>query len=103
SKERDALRAQRQALAILGDPSARHSTLRGARGTLAVAPDGRAALAVALPQAPGGKTYEAWVAHGGAPRPAGLFPGGDGTTAVLLSRRVPSGGVVAVTVEKSGG
>jgi anti-sigma factor RsiW len=103
SKERDARKAQEQALAVLADPSAHHTTLRGARGTLAVTPDGKAALAVALPQAPGGKTYEAWVAHGGAPRPAGLFRGGDGTTAVLLSRAVPTGGVVAVTVERSGG
>ena len=33
---------------------------------------------------PSGKTYEAWVVQGKSPRPAGLFEGGDGTTAVLL-------------------
>ena len=66
-------------------------------------PDGRAALALSLPKAPSGKTYEAWVVQGKSARPAGLFEGGDGTTAILLSRRVPTNSIVAVTVEKDGG
>jgi len=103
SKERDAVRAQQQALAVLASPTAQHLTLRGSTGSLAVTPDGRAALALSLPKAPSGKTYEAWVVHGKTPRPAGLFEGGGGTTAILLSRRVPTNSVVAVTVEKDGG
>jgi anti-sigma-K factor RskA len=103
SKERDARRSQEQALAILASPTARHLSLRGSNGSLAVTPDGRAALALSLPKAPSGKTYEAWVVRGNSPRPAGLFQGGDGTTAILLSRRVPTNSIVAVTVEKDGG
>jgi anti-sigma factor RsiW len=102
SKERDARRAEQQALAILANPSAHHLRLRGAEGSLAVTLDGRAALALSLPEAPSGKTYEAWVVRSGTARPAGLFDGG-GTTALLLSRRVPVGSLVAVTVEKAGG
>jgi anti-sigma-K factor RskA len=103
SKERDALRSQQHALAILASPTAQHLTLRGSNGSLAVTPDGRAALALSLPRAPSGKTYEAWVVQGKSARPAGLFEGGDGTTAILLSRHVPTNSIVAVTVEKDGG
>jgi anti-sigma-K factor RskA len=57
-----------------------------------------------LPSAPSGKTYEAWVIpHGGAPKPAGLFSGGDQTTVVRLKQMVPRGAVVAATVERAGG
>jgi anti-sigma-K factor RskA len=56
-----------------------------------------------LSAAPRGKTYEAWVIpKGGAPRPAGLFPGGDSTT-VRLRGTVPRNAVVAVTRERAGG
>ena len=40
--------------------------------------------------------------RGSKPSPAGLFRGG-GSTVVPLSRRVPPGSVVAVTVEPKGG
>ena len=50
-----------------------------------------------------GKTYEAWVIPaGGDARPAGLFAGG-GTSVVHLRGTVPSGAVVAATVERAGG
>jgi anti-sigma-K factor RskA len=56
-----------------------------------------------LSAAPSGKTYEAWVIPAGhPPRPAGLFPGGAGTT-VHLHRTVPPQAVVAVTLERAGG
>jgi anti-sigma-K factor RskA len=60
-------------------------------------------LALSLPPAPAGKTYEAWVIRDDAIRPAGLFSGGDGASVVELSRRVPRGSVIGVTVERAGG
>lgn len=52
---------------------------------------------------PTGKTYEAWVIKPNvkAPEPAGLFTGGTGV--VKLTKPVPPGGVVAITVEPAGG
>jgi anti-sigma-K factor RskA len=103
-RERSARRAAERALAVLGDRQATLAALNGGDGTLAVASDGRGVLTVAgLPTAPSGKTYEAWVIpNGAAPKRAGLFRGGR-TTTVVLGPRVPRGGVVAVTLEPSGG
>jgi len=69
-----------------------------------VGADGHATLTVSgLARAPQGKTYEAWVIPaGGRARPAGLFAGG-GTSVVHLRGTVPSGAVVAATVERAGG
>jgi hypothetical protein len=52
---------------------------------------------------PVGKTYEAWVIRPNvkAPQPAGLFAGG--TRVVKLTKPVPPGAVVAITVEPAGG
>ena len=52
---------------------------------------------------PTGKTYEAWVIRPNvkAPQPAGLFTGGTGV--VKLTKPVPPGGIVAITVEPAGG
>lgn len=52
---------------------------------------------------PQGKTYEAWVIRPDvkAPQPAGLFAGGTGV--VKLTKPVPAGAIVAITVEKAGG
>jgi anti-sigma-K factor RskA len=78
-------------------------TLAGARGSLIVTPSGEAALLVReLAPAPRGKTYEAWVIEGKVVRRAGLFPGGT-RTAFVLTRQVPAGAVVAVTLEVAGG
>ena len=103
-RERSARRAAERALAVLGDRQATLAALNGGDGTLAVSSDGRGVLTVSgLPAAPRGKTYEAWVIpSGAAPQRAGLFRGGQ-TTTVLLKRPVPRSGVVAVTVEPSGG
>jgi len=69
-----------------------------------VGADRHATLTVSgLARAPQGKTYEAWVIPaGGHARPAGLFAGG-GTAVVHLLGTVPSGAVVAATVERAGG
>jgi anti-sigma-K factor RskA len=77
--------------------------LTGASGELIVSPSGDGTLVVNdLEPAPAGKTYEVWVIQAGEPVPAGTFAGGD-RVAVVLTRKVPSGAVVAVTVERAGG
>jgi anti-sigma-K factor RskA len=77
--------------------------LAGARGSLIVTPSGEGALLVReLAPAPPGKTYEAWVIHGDTVKRAGLFPGGT-RIAFVLTRPVPAGAVVAVTLERAGG
>lgn len=76
----------------------------GASGSLIVASGGSGALLLSdLPAAPAGKTYEAWVIRGRAVASAGLFRGGEATTVVALSRPVPVGSQVAVTIEPAGG
>jgi anti-sigma-K factor RskA len=103
-RERSARDVANAAVAVLGDPAARRVAVSGASGVLAVRPDGRAVLALErFAPAPAGKTYEAWVIESGAPKPAGLFRGGDPTTLVPLDERVPRGAVVAVTVEVRSG
>ena len=87
------------------DPSAKHVTLRGRPGAVAVDKTGQGVLVVQkLPPAPKGKTYEAWVIPPGSkPIKAGLFEGGKAMTMVPLGTSVPSGSVVAATVERHGG
>ncbi len=87
---------------VLAQPGAKLLPI-GGRGAVAVAPNGDAALALGVPPAPAGKTYEAWVIRGGKATRAGIFRGGDGTTVVAIDRRVPSGSVIAVTLERAGG
>jgi anti-sigma-K factor RskA len=79
--------------------------LRGASGSLVLSGGRRGALVVAgLPPAPSGKTYEAWVIEDGKARPAGLFAPAGGRVVVLrLTRPVPAGAEVAVTLERAGG
>jgi anti-sigma-K factor RskA len=77
--------------------------ITGANGSLIVSPAHEGTLILnGLAAAPAGKTYEIWVIQGGKPVPAGTFPGG-GRVAVVLTREVPDGAVVAVTVERAGG
>jgi anti-sigma-K factor RskA len=75
----------------------------GDQGALAVARDGKAALILRVPKAPAGKTYEAWVIRDDGIEPAGLFGGGGEASVVELTRSVPRGSVIGVTVEKAGG
>jgi anti-sigma-K factor RskA len=62
---------------------------------------GAVTMYASAPGVPAGKTYEAWVIHGGVARPAGLF--GPGTTHFELKLRVHSGDIIAVTIEPAGG
>lgn len=97
----EALARQTRVAEILASPGARKVSF--ARGTLVVEPGGRAALVVRdLREAAPGKTYEAWVADGGAPEAAGVFDGGR-AVAFPLERPVATGATVMVTEEKHGG
>jgi len=87
---------------VLSKPGA-HLVTMGNAGAVAVAPDGSAALALAVPRAPSGKTYETWVIRAGQATPAGLFQGRAGTSVVSIQRPVRPGAVVAVTLEHGGG
>ena len=72
---REALERERQAAAVLADPTARSVAVSGAEGRLVVTDAGRAVLVLdGLDDAPSGKTYEVWVIEGDTPAPAGLFP-----------------------------
>lgn len=101
--EREAADAQARTLAVLAQPGAERIPVSGAPGTLLVSPSGEAALVLErLDKAPDEKTYEAWVIEDGEPKPAGLFDGGE-PAVVLLSRPVPAGAIVAVTIEDEEG
>jgi anti-sigma-K factor RskA len=77
--------------------------LTGASGSVIVTPGNEATLVVKdLAPAPAGKTYEAWVIQDDQPVRAGTF-GGGGQVAFLLTRKVPEGAIVAVTLEQAGG
>jgi hypothetical protein len=99
---RDAELARQQRVAqILAQPGSHKISF--SRGTLVVGPDSKGALLLSKLAEPGpGRTYEAWVADGGAPRRAGLFAGGT-TVAVLLDQPVQDGATVMVTEEQAGG
>jgi anti-sigma-K factor RskA len=64
---------------------------------------GEATLVVDSRPTPPDKDYEIWVIQGNTPRPAGVFDGADDQDIVRLTRRVPRGASVAVTVERKGG
>ena len=93
---------ERETLAVLADPQAARVPLEGATGSLVVTPERQGALVLAgLEPAPEGKLYEAWVsADGETMLPAGTFEAGGERTVVRLTRPVPPGGLVAVTVEE---
>ncbi len=103
-RERTRSAQQLAAAAIVSQPDAHRIPLSGRSGTLVVSKTGQAALVLpGLSRAPAGKTYEAWVIASGKPRAAGLFAGGGDVSLVGLSRGVPGGAIVAVTVERKGG
>lgn len=78
--------------------------LHGASGTLVLSGGRRGALVLAgLAPTPRGKTYEAWVLLPGKALPAGLFATRSGAASVSLTRPVPHGAVVGVTLERAGG
>jgi anti-sigma factor RsiW len=99
-----ALGDQQRITAILSDPGSRRNASADERGTLVVSPSGDAVLVInRLRSASPGRTYEAWVAAAGRPRPAGTFDGGRDVNVVLLGRRVPQNAAVMLTVERDGG
>lgn len=78
--------------------------LTGASGSVVVGAGGNGALVVSnLASAPAGKTYEAWVIKNGKASPAGTFGGGGRTIVIRLTRALPAGAIVAVTLERAGG
>jgi anti-sigma factor RsiW len=100
-RERSAKEQQAGLLSIVSDPAARRFALSGSHGTLVVSHTGAGALLVSnLRPAPSGKTYEAWVIQGKTPKRAGTF--GEAKP-FELTRPIPQGAVVAVTLERHGG
>lgn len=71
-----------------------------ASATVVVSASQRAVLMVRhLPAPPAGKAYEAWIVGGGRVVPAGLLDG----PVLALSRRVPPGAAVVVSLEPAAG
>jgi Anti-sigma-K factor rskA len=96
---------QARAISIMAQPGAKRIPVAGAEESLllVVGMEGDAVLIVSrLQQAPPGKEYEIWVISGKTPKPAGLFRGGRDTV-VPLTRTVPKGATVALTLERVGG
>jgi anti-sigma-K factor RskA len=82
----------------------RSVVLHGAAGSVVLGAGGQGTMVmVDLAAAPAGKTYEAWVIVDGKAQPAGTFAAGGKTVVVHLRRPVPSGAIVAVTIERAGG
>ena len=99
-----ALGAQESAAAVLADSNATTVAMQSGSGRLVVAGDGSAVLVLdQLAAVPSGKTYQAWVVKGQTPVSAGTFASADGHAIVPIPQSVPSGAVVAVTVEQAGG
>jgi anti-sigma-K factor RskA len=89
----------------MAQPGATRLPVVGAEESLllVVGMEGDAVLiASRLDRAPGGKEYEIWVISGETARPAGLLRGGSDTV-VPLTRAVPKGATVALTLERLGG
>ena len=78
-------------------------SLTGAKGSVVVGGGSGALVLSDLERAPTGKTYEAWVIQKGRAYPAGVFGGGGHTVVIRLTRALPAGAVVAVTLERAGG
>lgn len=87
---------------VLGDPTSAHVAM-GAGNQVVIGSNGQAVLVSSLARAPQGKTYELWVIEAGKPRPAGLFAGGKSSSPLLLSRHVPLGAKVGLSIERQGG
>jgi anti-sigma-K factor RskA len=101
-----ALENVQQVVSLIGKPTTATIPVQGSgrKIILVVGASGYGVLVLnGLASPPSGKTYQAWVIRPNvkAPAPAGIFTGGTGI--VRLTKRVPPGGVVAITVEPAGG
>jgi anti-sigma-K factor RskA len=110
---REALTAERELAALVGDPATRFVQLAG----LAPSPQaegrviwnerrGGVFVATALPPAPADKVYELWAIAGGTPRPAGVFrvdEKGEGRMKLAALPGAPAVQQFAVTLEPAGG
>jgi anti-sigma-K factor RskA len=104
SGERQARTGLEQVVSVISDPRSERVSASVGSGTLVVSPTRAAALILSnLDPAPSGKIYEAWIAEDPAPKPAGLFQAAGESTHVALTRPVPKGATVMVTLEPAGG
>jgi len=100
--QKQANKDQKALVDILSDCT--KTQMQGGSAALCVAPTQKAVLiADSLPAATRSKTYEAWIIAGKSVKPAGLFRGGAGRKYLRLTKSVPSGVTVAVTLERRGG
>ena len=98
-RERQARQAETRLAAVLATPGTRTYALDGGHGSLVVAPTRDAALLVSgLERAAPGHVYAAWVLADAA-EPAGIFEGGPGRSSIALTRPLPRGATVAVTLQ----
>jgi hypothetical protein len=101
-RERGANKAKASLVEILSDCT--RTPAHAGNGSVCVAPTRKAVLiADDLERAGAGRTYEAWVVTGKQADRAGLFQGGPGRHYLQLTRPVPEGAIVGVTLEKAGG
>jgi Anti-sigma-K factor rskA/Putative zinc-finger len=101
-RERAAAKQKSAVIQILSDCT--RTPAQGRNGSVCVAPTRKAVLiADDLERAGTGKTYEAWVVTGQRAEPAGLFQAGPGRHYLQLTRAVPDGATVGVTLERAGG
>ena len=78
--------------------------MNGGSGKVVVDDAGTAVLVLdALPAAPAGKTYQAWVITDNTPVSAGVFAPDRRSRRRSDPQTVPAGAVVAVTIEPDGG
>jgi anti-sigma-K factor RskA len=101
--------ADRYGTALAAIPGARvvalapTGELAGVRGSLVVPQNGDAPyLILDLPDAPAGKTWEAWVIRGQTAVAAGITDG-RGITTLVLRASFAAGDTIAVTAEPAGG
>ena len=100
--QRQVNKDQKALVDILSDCT--KTQMQGGSAAVCVAPTQNAVLiADSLPAASPTKTYQAWVIAGRSVKPAGLFRGGAGRRYLRLTKSVPGGSTVAVTLERRGG
>lgn len=101
---RAALGAQETVAGVLADANATTVAMQSGAGRLVVNDEGKAVLVLdAVPTVPPGKTYQAWVIANNMPVSAGVFSANGDHAVVSIPQTVPSGAVVAVTIEPDGG